>query len=226
MVISGRLDASDTDQSSDEVICSMPTEGVLSSEHLEVLSHEYKKSVPMYVQILKEYEKAAKRAANSRSMSLFPGNESWNPVGRSLSSKEREMLVGPLRSVTYFSKLTVRDKITNRLIEYSCTNLSLFPDHIPKQTSSFVSLLFHDSAQPQFGCIVALFSHAFLQESCYWAEVEQFTLSEYDSEVNMWHVSVDQSKGNFCHSSIVKLHQLSYPLVVAFDCNNLWFLNF
>ena len=87
------------------------------------------------------------------------------------------MLVGPLRSVTYFSKLTVRGKITNRLIEYSCTNLSLFPDHIPKQTSSFVSLLFHDSAQPQFGCIVALFSHAFLQESCYWAEVEQFTLS-------------------------------------------------
>ena len=60
MVISGRLDASDTDQSSDEVICSMPTEGVLSSEHLEVLSHEYKKSVPMYVQILKNMKRLRK----------------------------------------------------------------------------------------------------------------------------------------------------------------------
>ena len=215
--------ASGSDQSSDEVIHGLPTEGVLTPEQLQHLTQEYRKFMPMSVQVLTEYEKAAERAANSRNLSFFPGKESWNPLGRSLSIRERDMLIGPLKSVTYYNKLTICDKVTNRLIEYSCTSLSKFPDHIGKQTSSFVSIL--NSPQPQFGCIVGLFSHLFVQETSYWAIIEQFIMSEYDDDVKMWHVSVDRSK-KFCRSSVVKLHQLSYPLVAALDSTELWFLNF
>jgi hypothetical protein len=44
----------------------LPTEGVPSPEQLEDLNQEYKKLVPMYVQLLTEYEEASRRAANSR----------------------------------------------------------------------------------------------------------------------------------------------------------------
>lgn len=146
--------------------------------------------MPIYVQVATEYENAAKRATNSRTLSSLHGKESWNPLGRILTIKERELLIGPLESVTYYNRLTVCDKITNRLIEYSCTSLSKFPDHVGKQTSSFVSILSHSSDKPQFGCIVSLFSHVFVQETSYWAIVEQFTMSEYDDDVKMWHVAI------------------------------------
>lgn len=224
MVASGRLhrDVHPVDR----VICGMPTKGMLLLQQLSDMDQEYKKSITMYASVLAEYEKAAERAVNSHVKSLLPNKGSWNPAGRSLGNMERELLAGPLRAVTYYSKLTVRDETTNRLIEYSCTSLSSLPKHVPKQSSSFVWILSHNPVKPQFGCIVALFSHTFAQTTYFWAVVEQFTTSEYDSDLKMWHVCVDPSHKNLYCSSIIKFDQLSHPLVAAIDNNQLWFLNY
>lgn len=134
MVSSGRLNSGCL-QTSDKVMCGMPTKGVLSPEQVSQLSHEYKKFIPEYVDILTEYEKAAKRACDSRLKSQFPIKSLWNPAGRNLGDKERELLVGPVEDITFLSKLSVRDETTNRLIEYTCCNrfshLIIFQSRIP-----------------------------------------------------------------------------------------------
>lgn len=51
--------------------------------------------------------------------------DALNPPGRALSVLERQLPNGPIGNVKYHNKITVRDRITNRQIEYSCTNIPL-----------------------------------------------------------------------------------------------------
>ena len=113
-----------------------------------------------------------------------------NPPGRVLSSFERELLIGPLRDVSYFKKLTVRDLITNRAIEYSCINVPILPSDVPKQSSAFVLVHSKRHTMPQFGAVTSLFVHTFANKSYFWTVVHQFTTPVYDHELTMWHVSM------------------------------------
>ena len=68
--------------------------------------------------------------------------------------------------------------------------------------------------------------HTFAKRSCLWAVVHQFATPVYDRELKMWHVSVQKSERDRAANSLVlQLDKLSYPLVIAFDGNLLWFLN-
>ena len=223
MVASGKV-PKETSDSEDEIICGMSSEGVLHPEKVNELQKEYKSAIPSYAKLLDEYEKASERAGISRVKSLFPGKSAWNPPGRVLSDSERQLLIGPVGIVDYFNKITVCDRITKRRIEYSCMNMPLSQSNMPKQSSSFVSISIpsqlrtHD--KPIFGVIVTIFSHSFAQSKYFWAVVEQFTTARYDSELKMWYVSITAT-----HSSLVMLDHLSYPLIVAIDESQLWFLN-
>ena len=167
MVASGRLPKESSDINEDQVSCGMFSEGVLLPQKLSQLQEEYKKVVPNYAKILEEYQKAAKQASDSRVKSIFPGKDTWNPPGRALSVFERQLLNGPIGNVKYYNKITVRDRITNQQIEYSCTNMSLSSSNLPKQSSSFVFIAnpsqLHTDEMPIFGVIVSLFSHSYVQ---------------------------------------------------------------
>ena len=214
MVASGRL-PKETSDNEDQVLCGMSSEGVLLPDKVSQLQGEYREAVPDYAKLLEEYEKAAERASNSRVKSLFPSKHTWNPPGRDF---ERQLLNGPLGNVKYYKKITVRDKVTNRKIEYSCTNLPISSSSVPKQSSSFVSRSrLHTDEKPVFGVIVALFSHSFAQCNYFWAVIQHFTTVMYDRELKMWYASISLTQ-----SSLI---MVSYPLVVAIDGSQLFFLN-
>ena len=222
MVKSGRLLADPVVE--DLIICGTFTEGSLPPHQISEITKQYKESVSEYAAILTEYENSAERATNYREKSVFPNKEVWNPPGRTLNSFERELLVGPSMNVAYFKKLTVRDKITNRLIEYSCINTPIVLSNVPKQSSSFVSFHSPNQTNPQFGCVISLFRHTFAQSNYFWAIVQQFAAPAYDSELNMPYVSLQNV--HVAQSVILPLDKVSYPLVVAFDDDQLWFLNY
>ena len=191
MVRSGRLkETSSTNE--DQFICGMSTKGFLSSHQVSEIQRQYEETVDEYRRIITEYENAAKRAINSREKSLFPGKDCWNPPGRILSSLERELLIGPMRDVSYFKKLTVRDKTTSRAIEYSCINVPVLPSEVPKQSSSFVLIPSEGHTMPVFGSVTSLFVHTFAKKKNYWAVVHQFTTPVYDPELKMWHVAIQE----------------------------------
>jgi hypothetical protein len=225
MVNAGRLSThTSTTHHQEEFVygVSVGTEGTLLPEQLRDLQRMYKDSIADYKKILTEYENAAQRAVNYRTKSLFPSQELWNPHGRVLSSRDRELLVGPLPNITHLRKVTVRDPTTCRLIEYSCVNMPLISDQLPRRSSSFVMIL-HEPG-PVFGVIIGLFSHIFGQIN-YWAIVQKFATVVYDQEVKMWHGCVN----HLSNSVLVQLSQLSYPLIVGIDSTSvsseLWFLN-
>jgi hypothetical protein len=198
----------------------------LSSNEVSEVQRQYEETVEEYTKITTEYDNAAKRATNSHEKSLFPGKDCWNPPGRILSTFERELLIGPLRDVSYFKKLTVRDKTTNRAIEYSCINIPFLPSEIPKQSSSFILVPSESHTIPLFGAVTSLFVHTFAKKNCFWALVHQFPTPVYDHELKMWHVSVQESEcDGTTNLLVIQLDKLSYPLVVAFDNNLLWILN-
>ena len=191
---------------------------------LSEMQSQYRQLISVYARILSE--KATKTAANTRTKSLFPSKHTWNTVGRTLTSSEREMLIGPSQHVNVYKKLSVRDKGTNSLIEYSYTDVGLIPNSIPKQSSSFVILNAADEfvrSKPLFGVVVKMFSHSFAQNTFYWAVVQQFEEPVFDSELKMWYVCVNV--GHTYTSSLIILRNLSYPLVIAVDDNKIWFLN-
>ena len=174
---------------------------------------------------MSEYERAFIRATNTRNKSLFPDKAEWNPPGRILSSIERHLLLGPSNEVFYYNKLAVRDQNTNRLSYYSTKPADL---KSAKMNSSFVSLgKGQESTSPKFGCILSLFSHSFI-ETTFWAVLEVFTQTTYDTDCNMWHVPVNTP----VEKTVVMLQSqcLSSPLVVACSCDGgeqqLWFLNY
>ena len=179
MVKSGRLLADPVVE--DAITCGTLTEGSLPPHLLSELK-QYKETVTEYAAILAEYDNSALRATNYREKSTFPSKEVWNPQGRILNTFECKLLLGPSLKVAYCKKLTVRDKITNRLIEYSCTSTPIISSNMPKQSSSFVSLSSPNRTKPQFGCVISLFGHNFAQRNHFWAIVQQFTDQSYDNE--------------------------------------------
>lgn len=213
MVKSGRLLADPVVE--DLVICGMPTEDLLPPHQVSEITRQYKESVSEYAAILTEYANSAERATNYREKSVFPSKEVWNPLGRTLNSFERELLVGPSMSVAYFEKLTVRDKVTNRLIEYSCINVTIVSSNVPKQSSSFVSFHSPDQTTPQFGCVISLFRHTLAQRNYFWTSFKPQHMT-----VNLiCHMCP-------CRTYMYHLDKVSYPLVVAFDDEQLWFINY
>ena len=98
--------------------------------------------------------------------------------------------------------------------------MPIVSSNVPKQSSSFVSFHTPDQTTPQFGCVISLFRHTFAQRNYFWAIVHQFQAPAYDSELNMPYVSLHVPQ-----SVILPLDKVSYPLVVAFDDDQLWFLN-
>ena len=139
MVASGRIPKEVLD-SEDEIICGMSSEGILDPENVSKLQEKYKNAIPIFAKLLDEYEKASERAEINRVKSLFPGKSTWNPPGRILSHYERQLLIGPVGIVDYYNKISVRDKITKRQIEYQCTDMPLSQSNMQKHVqSSFVS---------------------------------------------------------------------------------------
>ena len=115
MVASGRIPTEISD-SEDKIVCGMSFEGILHPEKVNKLQEEYKSSIPSYAKLLEEYKKALEMAEIGRVRSLFSSKDTWNPPGRVLIDSERQLLVGPVGTVDYCNKITVRDRITKRKI--------------------------------------------------------------------------------------------------------------
>ena len=94
MVASGRLPKESSDINEDRVSCGMFSEGVLVPQKVSQLQEEYKKVVPDYAKVLEEYQKAANKLVIVVSSPFFPGKDTWNPPGRTLSVLERQLLKG------------------------------------------------------------------------------------------------------------------------------------
>ena len=120
--------------------------------------------------------------------------------------------MGPSNEVFYYKKIAVRDENTNRLSYYSTKPADL---NSVKMTSSFVCLgRGEESSIPKFGCILSLFSHTFT-ETTFWALLEVFTQTNFDTDCNMWHVPVNSP----VQKTVVMIRSqcLSSPLVAAYD---------
>ena len=76
---------------------------------------------------------------------------------------------------------------------------------------------------PQFGLIVSLFAHTFTKIT-YWALLDFSPKANYNTDCKMWYVSA--AIPSHMQRSIIPLDNLSYPLVVAFEDEHLWFLNY
>lgn len=148
----------------------------------------------------------------------FPDKSSWNPTVRSLSPTERLLLLGPMNDVLYYQSFCVRDPNTNRCVTYG-----IHQPGIAQAKNSFVFLKETcDSGRiPQFGLIVSLFTHTFA-EITYWALLDLFLKANYDTDSKMWYVT----NGTSCKTAIFPLDSLFPPLVVAQECEHLWFLNY
>ena len=199
------------------VICGMGSKGTLNSSYTNQLSEHYKKCIPVYSKILSEYEEESRRATTKRKKNQFPDKCSWNPMGKVLTSDERILLVGPLNELTFYKSLSITDSTTKRVIQYSVESMQA------RCNSSFVYVKdsSEESSQPQFGCIFSLFTH-FFTELQYWAILDCFAPASYNTECSMWHVPAEP----FLRRTIIPLDHLSYPLVVACENKQNWFLNF
>ena len=71
----------------------------LQEYELKLLSRAYTSLIPDYLCIHTEYNNAQRRAINTREGSLFPSTKEWNPPGRMLTERQRELLCGPSSSV-------------------------------------------------------------------------------------------------------------------------------
>ena len=71
----------------------------------------------------------------------------------------------------------------------------------------------------KFGSIVSLFAHTFTET--YWAEVDLYSQACRESDCGIWFTS------SICTMrDILLLDNLSYPLKVALDNDNYWFLDY
>lgn len=192
------------------VITSVGTEIIPDQKIMDKLDMYYQISVPGYSDILDEYKKDLRRSKHSEARSL------WNPPCRNLSSEERNLIQGLQRMINVYKFIFVRDPKTNRSIRYSSK------DKMSHKDSSFVFLK-ENSEQflPIFGSIVTIFSHTFV-ETTYWVELILFNQASYDIDCKMWHASIDFQKDK----QVFPLSQISYPLTVAYEQEQYWFLNY
>ena len=200
------------------ITSSFGREGCLESMYMDQLQLYYKKFDAAYLAIVNEYERACIRATTTRSRSELAEKSLWNPPGRTLTSGERYLLLGPSSTVIFYTNLTVCDPNTYRLIRYSSLGSS-------SSTSSFVFLKESDnsgSVHPQFGSIVSLFGHTFT-ETTFWAVLDFFAQPTYNNDCKLWYVPISEP---FIQRSIIPLNSISYPLVVAKENEHLWFLNY
>ena len=173
------------------------------------MDEHYKHSIVEYSDIVQDHNKECKRGRKKENKSL------WNPPGRKLGSNERPLLSVPPSSTTFFNKLSLRDPVSNRVICYNIRPIG----KINKSDSSFVYLK-DDSGylHSQIGSIVSLFAHTFT-ETYYWAEVDLYSQACRDSDCGILFTSSCTMRDIFL------LDNLSYPLTVALDNDNYWFLD-
>ena len=76
---------------------------------------------------------------------------------------------------------------------------------------------------PQFGQILRMYSHSFLNETTIICEVNILSSSSYDDELKMWYTSDNVETKNY-----FVLEEMSSPLIVSIEkeTSRIWFLNY
>jgi hypothetical protein len=159
------------------------------------------------------------RSISTRQKSLFPPREKWTPPARKLSDHEQELLLGPSHAGIILKRLQLRDVKTKRWVTYSGAN----NEQSTRVSSSFVSLKQSDKP-PQFGRINSIFTHTFAKLQTNFVELSIFGTAVFDCDVKMW--SASNSASATASVKIIPLQDISNPLVVAREDNDIWFLNF
>ena len=88
----------------------------LTDHELQLLDEVYQKIIPLYEQLSSHYQQALQRATNARKKSLFPCRSEWQLSQYPPGTAEREMLIGPIPSITPTNKVVCEDPATHRQI--------------------------------------------------------------------------------------------------------------
>ena len=191
----------------------------LTPNEMEELNSYYLKKLPNYAALMDEYEKEKQRSITSRRKSTFPSKENWKPPARELLPDEKELLLGPSKSVSMLKRLQIRAMRTGRWITYSATKY----EQSSRVSSSYVALNLVENRTPQFGQITRIFSHTFARCDTIFVEISLFDTPMLDNDTSMWTVPLPSRT-----TTITSVQDISQPLVIAReeDENALWFLNY
>lgn len=190
----------------------------LQKDEVKLLSGAYASLIPDYLSIHTEYNNAQQRAITIREGSLFPSTEEWNPPGRMLTERERELLCGPSSSVQSQMRAVVEDVRTGRAIEYR----TLDSEKGLISCSSFVHVQKTGSAShPLVGHILRIFKHLFIGVTRTFAKVAVYDDITEDCDCHLWFVP----DINATRHIVVGLEDLSKPLITAKTDSELWILD-
>ena len=212
---------SELEETKNPVISSPTTAGQLSCDQQMKIDQHYRKHLPAYGGIRKQYEEDKAQAARIRKLKKFPSEEEWEPKTRKLSLCERLLLCGPQSSTTIAKQVEVYIPISNRWITYASTKT---PQTVGRICSSIVQLHqpeeIHQTSL-QFGCITQLFTHSFSDVTTVFAVVTLFSDANIDIELDMWFVPMKLTTV----SVLVTVDEVSEPFVTAYDNNIIWLPN-
>ena len=190
----------------------------LQEYELKLLSRAYTSLIPDYLCIQTEYNNAQRRAINTREDSLFPSTKEWNPPGRMLTERQRELLCGPSSSVQSQMRAVVEDVRTGRVIEYR----TLDSEKGLTSCSSFVHVQKTGSnSHPLVGHIVRIFKHSFIGVTHTFTKVDVYDHVTEDCDCHLWFIP----NINATRHIIVGLENLSKPLITAKTDSELWILD-
>ena len=138
-------------------------------------------------------------------------------------SQSKSTLDGLTLQISPIKNVQIKNISTGRWITYAGANYEKYKNRI---SSSYVSIHHTDTTStmdPQFGQIVRLYSHIFLNETTIICEVNILSSSNYDSELEMWYTS-----DNIEMKRYFVLEEVSYPLVVSIEkeTSRIWFINY
>ena len=108
--------------------------------------------------------KKTSREASHLVESLFPSQENWKPPARELLPDEKELLLGPSKSVSMLKRLQMRAMTTGRWITYSASKY----EQSSRVSSSYVSL---NLVENRIGQITRIFSHTFARCETIFVEI-------------------------------------------------------
>ena len=186
----------------------------LTVRQVQQLDAGYQDLLPDFAQLNKEYQHDKVRC---KRMSTFPGRSGWSPPSRKLSAKECALRVGPGSHAQSLQRVTIQDRNTGRLVEYVPACRERSGSFV---LSSYVKV--DGEIPPCFGRIQSLFQHNFNNSDHIWATVKCFSdRMMKDDESGMWNVNPENGVDRLLH-----LSKLSYPLVIAYEADRLWFLNY
>lgn len=198
----------------------------LSASELTLLDTLYKKMLPRYRNLCEGYEKAKTLAVNARKKSLFPSRTYWQPVGGFKDANDHSLFQGPKPVVSERKKLEYEDVPTGKKYVF----MSI--EHDPIRTSgrhlcSIVQVLQQepDSNNQSYHAVAyinRLFTHQFGKDEYKLALLNIYDDVKRDEDGLFWN-DTDKFRPEL---SILPVHWLSSPLVVGFEDNRIYFLNY